>query len=50
MVNYLPLAISHAVLILAFWRIVLRDDLDRDPGDTDGERRPRRPHAGSSDA
>ncbi len=28
MVDYFSLALSHAVLLLAFWRLMLRDDLD----------------------
>ncbi len=31
MIDYLSLGLSHAVLLLAFWRMFLRDDLDRDP-------------------
>ena len=31
MIDYLSLGLSHAVLLLAFWRLFLRDDLDRDP-------------------
>lgn len=31
MVDYLSLGLSHAVLLLAFWRLMLRDDLDREP-------------------
>lgn len=31
MIDYLSLGLSHAVLLLAFWRLYLRDDLDRDP-------------------
>jgi len=30
MVDYLSLAISHGVLILAFWRLLWRDDLNAD--------------------
>jgi hypothetical protein len=28
MVDYFSLALSHGVLLLAFWRLMLRDDLD----------------------
>jgi|GEM_PF-2030579 len=40
MVDYFSLAVSHGVLILAFWRLLWRDDLNADPqpGD-DGENR-----------
>ncbi len=31
MVDYFSLAISHGVLILAFWRLLWRDDLNSDP-------------------
>jgi hypothetical protein len=31
MIDYLSLGLSHAVLLLAFWRLFGRDDLDRDP-------------------
>jgi len=31
MIDYLSLGLSHAVLLLAFWRLYQRDDLDRDP-------------------
>ena len=31
MVDYLSLALSHGALMLAFWRLMLRDDLDREP-------------------
>ena len=31
MVDYFSLALSHGVLLLAFWRLAMRDDLDRDP-------------------
>ena len=31
MVDLFALALSHALLALAAWRLVLRSDLDRDP-------------------
>jgi hypothetical protein len=31
MVDYFSLAVSHAVLLLAFWRLMQRDDLDAEP-------------------
>jgi len=50
MVDNLAIAISHALLALAIWRLLARDDLDRDPGDEEG-RRPaqRKPTAEASD-
>ncbi len=31
MVDYFALALSHGLLALAVWRLLWRDDLDRDP-------------------
>lgn len=31
MVDYFALALSHGLLALAAWRLLWRDDLDRDP-------------------
>ncbi|MBC2670239.1 hypothetical protein ACFOON_03960 [Novosphingobium piscinae] len=31
MVDIFSLALTHALLALAAWRLLLRDDLDRDP-------------------
>jgi hypothetical protein len=31
MIDYFSLALSHGVLLLAFWRLMLRDDLDAEP-------------------
>ncbi|MEP0189547.1 MAG: hypothetical protein ABJP70_02275 [Erythrobacter sp.] len=31
MVNILTIALTHAIMLLAAWRIMLRDDLERDP-------------------
>ena len=31
MVDYFSLALSHGILLLAFWRLMLRDDLDVEP-------------------
>jgi hypothetical protein len=31
MVDYFSLALSHGLLLLAFWRLMLRDDLDVEP-------------------
>lgn len=31
MVDFLALALSHGLLALAAWRLMLRGDLDRDP-------------------
>ncbi len=30
-VNILTIALTHAIMLLAAWRIMLRDDLERDP-------------------
>ena len=31
MVDYFSLALSHGVLLIAFWRLMQRDDLDAEP-------------------
>lgn len=31
MVDMLSLALTHALMAIAAWRLLLRDDLDRDP-------------------
>jgi hypothetical protein len=31
MVDYFSLLLSHGILLLAFWRLALRDDLDAEP-------------------
>jgi hypothetical protein len=31
MIDDFALAISHLLLALAFWRLAMRDDVDRDP-------------------
>lgn len=41
MVDLFSLALSHGLLALAAWRLILREDLDADP--VDGEVRPRVP-------
>jgi len=45
MVDYFSLALTHALMALAVWRLLLRDDLDRDPDPaqerTSDTRRPR---------
>ena len=41
MIDQFALALSHGLLALAAWRLVLRADLDRDPGSED-EAPPRR--------
>jgi hypothetical protein len=38
MIDSFALALSHALLALAAWRLVMRPDLDRDDGD--GARKP----------
>ena len=34
MVDYFSLALTHALMALAVWRLLLRDDLDQDPDPT----------------
>jgi hypothetical protein len=41
MVDQFALVLTHGLLALAAWRLMLRPDLDRDPG-PEGESRPRR--------
>ena len=41
MVDYFAIVVTHGVMALALWRLVQRDDLDREGGD-DAPRRPRR--------
>jgi hypothetical protein len=31
MVDNFALGLTHVLMALAFWRLVLRDDIDRDP-------------------
>ena len=40
MVDYFALALTHALLALAAWRLVQRADLDRDPPADEPERTP----------
>lgn len=43
MIDYFSLALSHGLLALAFWRLMLRADLDRDePEDQPRHRTPPR--------
>ncbi len=37
MVDYFSLALTHGLLALAAWRLVMRADLDRDPKPQTGE-------------
>lgn len=39
MVNIATLILTHALMVVAVWRLVFRDDLDRDPptGDKNGD-------------
>jgi len=40
MVDNFAILVSHALIAIAIWRLVRRDDLDRDPAvDTDRRRR-----------
>jgi len=40
MVDLFALALTHGLLALAAWRLVLRADLDADVGEEDGKRGP----------
>jgi hypothetical protein len=42
MVDLFALALTHGLLALAAWRLVLRSDLDRDPGEEQEATQPRR--------
>jgi hypothetical protein len=33
MIDLFSLAVSHGLMMLAAWRLLARDDLDRDPGE-----------------
>lgn len=33
MVDYFAIAVTHGVMALALWRLLQRDDLDREEGD-----------------
>jgi len=37
MVDYFSIALTHGLLALALWRLLSRDDLDRDPPVTPGD-------------
>lgn len=39
MVDILSLVLSHGLLALAAWRLLMRNELDVDPGDGDDRRR-----------
>lgn len=43
MIDNFALVITHAVLALALWRLVQRDDLDRDPPEADAAPPPPEP-------
>ncbi len=34
MIDNFALAVSHGLILLAFWRLMSRPDLDEEPGDT----------------
>lgn len=40
MVDYFSLALSHGVLLIAFWRLMLREDLDAEPPREEEEANP----------
>lgn len=39
MIDYLTLALTHGLLAIALWRLLWRDDLDRDSGTAPVQRR-----------
>jgi hypothetical protein len=49
-VDILTLALTHGLMAVALWRLLWRDDLDRDAGDASAPRRPwLRPAADAGD-
>lgn len=46
MVDYFSLAVTHGLLALAAWRLMLRADLDRDPAPGDAKDPPVQPPRG----
>ena len=40
MVDILTLALTHALMAIALWRLLWRDDLDNDQGNATSPRRP----------
>jgi hypothetical protein len=40
LVDILTLALTHGLMAVALWRLLWRDDLGRDPGQTSAPRRP----------
>lgn len=40
MVDIFTLALTHGLMAVAVWRLLWRDDLGQDPGDTPSPRRP----------
>jgi hypothetical protein len=40
LVDILSLALTHGLMAVALWRLLQRDDLDRDAGDVANPRRP----------
>ena len=38
MIDYLAIVLTHGLLALAAWRLVQRDDLNTEPGDTERAR------------
>jgi hypothetical protein len=41
MIDLFSIAVTHGLLALAAWRLVLRADLDRDPGSEEPPKGPR---------
>lgn len=48
MIDILTLALTHGLMAIALWRLLWRDDLDKDPGSEPARSKPwlRRPAAG----
>ena len=40
MIDYFTIALTHGLMAIALWRLLWRDDLDRDTGSAPARRRP----------
>jgi hypothetical protein len=40
LIDYFTIALTHGLMAVALWRLLWRDDLDRDPGTGPLQRRP----------
>lgn len=43
MIDYFAILVTHGLMGLAAWRLLQRDDLDRDPGEDEPKRPARKP-------